>query len=71
MKGFLMFLAIVLSFFLTGAAAAEPKDRKGPTEEVDQAEAIRLSQELEKLSKRNAWAGVERTYVALVKPRDH
>ena len=42
-----MFLAIVLSFFLTGAAA-EPKDRKGPTEEVDQAEAIRLSQELEK-----------------------
>lgn len=62
-----MFFAIALSFFLTGAAAADSKDRKGPIEQVDQAEAIRLSQELEKLSKRNAWAGVERTYVALVK----
>ena len=64
-----MFFAILFSFFLTGTAAADSNGKKGqgPAVEVDQAESIRLSQELEKLSKRNAWAGVERTYVALVK----
>jgi len=64
-----MFFAILLSFFLMGANAADTNGKKGqgPVVHVDQAEAIRLSQELEKLSKRNAWAGVERTYRALVK----
>jgi len=65
-----MFFAGLLSLFLTGASAAESNGKKGqPAGQVDHAESIRLSQELVKLSKRNAWAGVERTYRALVKTR--
>jgi hypothetical protein len=64
-----MFIALMFSFFLTGAAAADSNGKKSQAVQVDQAEAIRLSQELEKLSKRNAWAGVERTYIALVKTK--
>ena len=63
-----MLFALMFSFFLTGAAAADSNGKKGGSGlHVDQAEAIRLSQELEKLSNRNAWAGVERTYQLLVK----
>jgi hypothetical protein len=32
----------------------------------DQAEYVRLSQELEKLAGRNAWSGVERTYLEII-----
>ena len=64
-----MFFAIWLSFLLTGAAAGETNGNRSAREEAstNHAEYIRLSQELEKLSKRNAWAGVERTYQALVR----
>jgi len=41
---------------------SEPSEPAGP----DQPEYNRLTQELEKLANRNAWAGVERTFVKLV-----
>lgn len=37
-----------------------------PSAAVNQAEYVRLQQELEKLAARNAWSGVERTYRKLV-----
>lgn len=53
----------------TDVADGEPEGQvqsvNAPTSHA-QAEYYRLSQELEKLAQRNAWAGVERTYRALV-----
>lgn len=48
--------------------AADTSDGAADATGVDakQAEYIRLSQELEKLATRNAWAGVERTYGLIV-----
>ncbi len=56
-----------LFLFVTSASAAADED---PTEQLSpeaaKAEYVRLAQELEKLTSRNAWAGVERTYLALI-----
>jgi hypothetical protein len=46
------------------AAAADAAGELDPGQA--RAEYVRLQQELEKLASRNAWAGVERTYTALV-----
>jgi len=54
--------AIVMSLILSASLSVASPAWAGATEE---AERYRLQQELEKLAKRNAWPGVERTYVAL------
>lgn len=55
---------VPLVFSGVARAADEPVAVVSPV--VDQAEYVRLQQELEKLAARNAWAGVERTYQKLV-----
>jgi len=56
-----------LLVFAGGAAmgADEPSD-VDVTKEAAKAEYVRLTQEIEKLASRNAWAGVERTYLAIL-----
>lgn len=54
----------LFAFVAAFAAAALAQD---PGQVPQSAEYHRLSQELEKLSVKNAWSGVERTYVALVR----
>jgi hypothetical protein len=60
----LVYLAV--SVALAGDAAVPPVSGVTSATVPDVAEYRRLSQELEKLITRNAWAGVERTYLALV-----
>jgi hypothetical protein len=49
-----------------GADASSDGSAASAGDTAAQAEYIRLSQELEKLATRNAWPGVERTYLLLV-----
>jgi len=62
-----MFAFLSLWLAVTRVFASEPGEE--PVGEVDatkaRAEYVRLSQELEKLAMRNAWTGVERTFVAI------
>lgn len=55
-----------LLFLAPTAAVAGDEEEEELAPEAAKAEYVRLSQELEKLASRNAWAGVERTYNALV-----
>ena len=58
-----------VAFWIVMANAQEPAPPSTDPSVVvlpNRGEYQRLSQELEKLSSRNAWAGVERTYVALL-----
>ena len=60
-------LALLWTFGLV-AAAQEPVTDASDTDEPqlpDRAEYIRLSQELQKLALRNAWSGVERTFLKM------
>jgi hypothetical protein len=46
-------------------AGEEPSEVDG-SQEAAKAEYVRLTQDIEKLASRNAWAGVERTYLAIL-----
>jgi len=65
---FRMLGAAGLFLLFTGAtaAAADEEQAEELSPEAAKAEYIRLAQELEKLASRNAWGGVERTYLALM-----
>jgi hypothetical protein len=55
--------AFIVSFFIAGAPVSHAGS--APSQK-DQAEFVRLTEEVEKLAHRNAWAGVERTFLQLL-----
>jgi len=57
-----MFIILILSFLL---GVSTPAYAAGP-DETARAEYVRLSAELKRLAEKNAWAGVERTYQAIL-----
>ena len=56
----------ILFSAMPAQASEEEDDSEVLSPEAAKAEYFRLAQELEKLTSRNAWGGVERTYLALV-----
>ncbi len=63
----LALLGLLLGFTPAAAADDLPPDASDVDSGVKaKAEYVRLSQELEKLAMRNAWSGVERTFLAIV-----
>lgn len=60
----MMSVCTALSLLFASAASVRASDAEDGTLSAgpDQAEYVRLQQEIERLAQRNAWAGVERTY---------
>ena len=66
MRTFGYIAGLVLLFPGADAHGSDDESEGELTVEAAKAEYVRLAQEIEKLASRNAWAGVERTYQAIL-----